>query len=125
MNTPKPIMTAIEPTRNLVKIDFTGDIGVKEIDGYEKDVTVMLATVSRGFLLLTNLTKLNSMDISCAPAIRRTMDQFASHGVKRVVRIIPDRRKDIGFNIMSLFHYSRSVQIITCTTREEADRALE
>ena len=125
MNAPKPITIEVEPARNLVHIGFYGDIGVMEINEYEKDVALMLTTVSRDFLLLTDLTGLNSMDVLCAPAIRRTMDQFAGHGVKRVVRIIPNRRKDIGFSIMSLFHYSRKVQIITCTTREEADRALE
>ena len=42
-----------------------------------------------------------------------------------VVRVIPDPYKDIGLNIVSLFHYPRRVRIVTCETLEEAMRALE
>jgi hypothetical protein len=41
-----------------------------------------------------------------------------------VVRVIPDPHKDIGLNILSLFHYRRGVRIVTCETLEEAMRAL-
>ena len=101
MNPQKRAVITVDPSRNLVKISFAGDIGVAEIRDYETDVGLILATLGRDFLLVTDLTDLNSMDVLCAPFIRRTMDQFRSHGVGRVVRIIPDRRKDIGFNIMS------------------------
>ena len=36
-----------------------------------------------------------------------------------------DPRKDIGLNILSLFHYGRGVQIVSCETLEEAMEALE
>ena len=45
-------------------------------------------------------------------------------GIAKVVRIIPDPKKDIGLNIMSVFHYQRRVQIITCETLDQADQAL-
>jgi hypothetical protein len=38
--------------------------------------------------------------------------------------VIPDPRKDIGFNILSLFHYRHDIHIVTCETLEEAKRAL-
>jgi hypothetical protein len=44
--------------------------------------------------------------------------------VETVVRVIPDPHKDIGLNIMSLFHYRRRVRIITCETLAEALRSL-
>ena len=34
------------------------------------------------------------------------------------------RYKDIGFNIMSLFHYPRRVRIVTCEALEEAMKVL-
>jgi len=49
----------------------------------------------------------------------------AAVGVELVVRVIPDPHKDIGFNILSLFHYRRRVRIVTCPTLEEAMKALE
>jgi hypothetical protein len=41
-----------------------------------------------------------------------------------VVRVIPNPQKDIGLNILSLFHYRRRVRIVTCETLEEAMNAL-
>ena len=41
------------------------------------------------------------------------------------LRIIPDPHKDIGFKILSLFHYRRRVRIVTCATLGEAMKALE
>jgi hypothetical protein len=64
------------------------------------------------------------MDLACAPDIEFAMDLFDKAGIAKVVRIISDPAKDIGFSIMSLFHYRRRIPIITCETMEEALRAL-
>jgi hypothetical protein len=48
------------------------------------------------------------------------MDACNRAGVQKVVRIIPEPEKDIGFGIMSLFHYRRGVQIVTCESADEA-----
>ena len=45
-------------------------------------------------------------------------------GVAKIVRVIPDPKKDIGLNILSVFHYPRRIQIITCETRKEALKLL-
>jgi hypothetical protein len=52
------------------------------------------------------------------------MDSCDARGITMVVRIIPDPRKDIGLNIMSLFHYRRGVRFVTCETIEEAQAVL-
>jgi hypothetical protein len=65
------------------------------------------------------------MELLCVSHIERTMDRIRTQGVARIVRIIPDPRKDIGFNIMSLFHYPEGLQIITCENQAEAERALQ
>lgn len=118
-------LVTVDPARNLVRFSFAGDIGAKEIKLYEKSIEEALATVPRGFFLLADLTDLNSMDLLCVPYISRTMDRFRRHGVARIVRIIPDHRKDIGFSILSLFHYPRGLLIVTCDTRAEAEQALK
>jgi hypothetical protein len=41
-----------------------------------------------------------------------------------VVRVIPDETKDIGFNILTVFHYPHRPQIVTCQTLPEAARVL-
>ena len=46
---------------------------------------------------------------------------YPVHGVAEVVRVIPDPQKDIGLNILSVFHYSRRVRIVTCESLAEAE----
>ena len=120
----QPISVKYDPLKNIVRTAFSGDIGIKEAQEYEKLVSAVLATIPTGFYLLTDLSQLQSMDIHCMPNITRTMEQASRHGIKRVVRIVPDPSKDIGFNIMSLFHYPHGLPIITCENKEEAERAL-
>jgi hypothetical protein len=52
------------------------------------------------------------------------MDLCNKQGAARVVRVIPDPHKDIGLNILSLFHYGRKVRISTYQTLAEALQAL-
>jgi hypothetical protein len=74
---------------------------------------------------MTDLSQLEKMDYECAPSIRKAMDYCREKGISQVVRVIPDPRKDIGFNIMSLFHYGHDLRIVTCSTLEEAERELQ
>jgi hypothetical protein len=119
------ILVTLDAPKNLVRLVYVGDIGVEESHRREPELTAALAEMRPGFYLLTDLSQLNAMDLGCMPYITRRMEFARRQGVARVVRIIPDPAKDIGFNIMSLFHYPHSVQIITCATQAEADRALE
>jgi hypothetical protein len=41
-----------------------------------------------------------------------------------VVRVIPDPHRDIGLQIMSIFHYGGDVQIVTCETLVQAEELL-
>ena len=120
-----PIFVAADPARKLLQLSFAGDIGLNEIKYYEKAVEDALEKMPKGFHLVTDLTKLKSMDLVCVPHLERTMDRIRRHGVARIVRIIPDPRKDIGFNIMSLFHYPHGLMILTCANQAEAEQALK
>ncbi len=53
------------------------------------------------------------------------MELFDRHGLKQVVRVIPDPSKDIGFNILARFHYHNNPRITNCATMIEAVRLLE
>jgi anti-anti-sigma regulatory factor len=78
-----------------------------------------------GFRLLADLTELEAMDMACAPFIEKAMDLCNQKGASMVVRVIPDPRRDIGLQIMSIFHYRGDVQIFTCETLAQADDLLE
>jgi hypothetical protein len=89
------------------------------------DLEAMLADFPNGFRLLTDLSELEAMDSNCMLVIGEIMELLEAKGLEKVVRLIPDPSKDIGLNIISLFHYSKKVRPITCDTLEEALKILE
>ena len=115
----------VDKSRNLLKITYAQHIGPEDTKRVEEKIPSLLADVRPGFRLLTDLSGLESMDLACMPYIKRMMDLCNKKGVEAVVRVIPDPQKDIGLNILSLFHYRRRVRIVTCATLEEAKKALE
>ena len=124
MSSPPPVAFSADAVTNVFTMAFSGQVGVADLAAVENEVETAVRDLRPGFSLLTDLSKLKSMDPSCVPSIKRTMDVFREHGVKLIVRIIPNPKRDIGFNIMSLFHYPRTVRIMTVTTAAEAARAL-
>jgi hypothetical protein len=118
------VQVALEKSRNLLRISYSQRVSPDEMQGREEELKVLLADGQAGLRLLTDLSGLESMDVACLPYIRRVMDLLNKKGLERVVRIIPDPRKDIGLNILSLFHYRRGIQIVTCQTLEEAMQVL-
>jgi hypothetical protein len=113
-----------DPIKNVFSMAFVGKVGLGDLSAVESEVETAIQDLRPGFSLLTDLSTLEWMDPLCATSIDRTMELFHGHGVKLIVRIIPDPKRDIGFNIMSLFHYPRTVHIVTVTTAEEAARTL-
>jgi anti-anti-sigma regulatory factor len=114
----------LDNSRKLLTIIYSQRVGPDETKHAEQELKTLLVQQEGGFCLLTDLSGLESMDVACVPYIRRVMDLLNKKGVERVVRVIPDPRKDIGLNIMSLFHYRRGIQIVTCETLEEAMKVL-
>ena len=113
-----------DKSKNLLKISFAQRVDLEEAKRCEDKVRILLADVQPGFQLLTDLSGLESMDLACVRYIERVMDHFNKKGVAKVVRVIPDPHKDIGFNILSLFHYRHGIPIVTCDTLEEAMQIL-
>ena len=119
MTTVKP-----DPSRNLLVIKFSGHVESHEVQQHIEEIEAALKTLQPGFRLLTDLSELEFMEYAAATYIRQAMDKQNAHGVAVVVRVVPDPRKDIGFRMLSYFHYGRDVRIITCETVLEADTAL-
>jgi hypothetical protein len=115
----------VDQPRNLLVIRYCGHVGPNEVEKGLEDIRTRLDDLQSGFRLLGDLTELKSMDIACAPFIEQAMDLFNAKGVSLIVRIIPDPHRDIGLQIMSIFHYGGSVQIITYQTLAEALELLE
>lgn len=80
-----------------------------------------LAKAKKGFMVLSDLSGLETFDSSSYQQIQKIMTLCNSRGVSKIFRVIPNDMKDIGFNIMSIFHYSKNVRIHTYKTLEEAN----
>jgi hypothetical protein len=118
------IVVETDVERRLLTVTYCGHVVPKEFEPALGKIREELAEMKAGFRLLTDLGGLESMDVACAPLIDKVMDLIDCAGVSEVVRIVPDPRKDIGFQVMSYFHYRPDVAIVTCETMEEAMAAL-
>lgn len=118
------VAVEVDVSRNVVRLHFVGEIRAADMPRYADEIARALKSVREGFTLLTDLTDLTKMELGCVPHLEQTMDLARNSGVKLVVRIIPDRSKDIGMSILSLFHYPRNLRIVTTETRAEAAKVL-
>ncbi len=124
MSSDSRVKILLEGQNNFLRILFSGAVRYDDIAAQIPALAEALKSLQPGFSLVTDLTEVDSMDAGCVPAIKKTMDMLRDRGVQRIVRIIPDTSKDIGMNILSLFHYPRGVKIMTVETRAEAQNAL-
>ena len=115
-------MWAVEVQKQLqlLQIRFAGRVDLAEADACRQRVCDVLPELQPGFCLLTDLSGLQEMDPGCGTIIDEVMDALNRSGVAKVVRVVPDPRTDIGFGIMSLFHYQPQVRVVTCQSLAEA-----
>lgn len=114
-----------DATRQLLHVRFRGVVSAAEVAAHLDEARRLVASAGPGFSLLTDLTELEEMSIDSVRDLARMMDFYLEKGVKRIVRVIPDPSKDIGFKLLSMTHYRGRVPILTCTTVAEARQTLE
>ncbi len=115
---------AVSPSENLLVIGYRGHVKSSAVASCAREIERVLPKLSGGFALLVDCTDLEAMDLQCKQPLKEIMQLCNSHGVRTVVRVIPDPRCDIGLRIMSYFHYGPDVSIATCLTLAEADEIL-
>ncbi|MGZ4961347.1 MAG: hypothetical protein ACXWIU_02170 [Limisphaerales bacterium] len=120
-------MTLITSSKvqRLLYLKMAGKITAEELRRRMGEVRALVEELKPEFRLLSNLEHLDSMDKECLPVIAEMMDLFRARGLAMVVRVIPDTTKDIGLNILAVFHYGRKVRSVNCKTMEEALKALK
>ena len=99
--------------RRLLYLSYIQNVTVAQLEHGYPEVQALLAEFPDGFQMLADLGRLESMDIACEEIVGRTMEMLEQHGLKRVVRVIPDSTKDIGLNIIGMFHYSKKIRIVS------------
>ena len=118
------LLATINKSKRLLVLSFIGEVQVEELVEAREEVVMLLADLGRGFRVLADLGRLDSISISCAPEIGKVMELCEQKGVELVVRLIPDQKKDIGLGILSHFHYRRQPRVVNCTTIVEAVKQL-
>lgn len=113
-----------DQTGNVLRVRYGGRVSAEDVRAGADELPALLRPFQPGFRLLADLTTLDEMAMDCVPHLKRMMDLCNDAGVSLVVRVIPDPHKDIGLNIMSLFHYRKRVRIVTCRTLAEAEQLL-
>ena len=110
--------------RNLIEVRYRGRVTAAEVKAVHGEVLNLLPQMRQGFTFLADLSSLESMELECVADITKIMDACNAAGIGTVIRIVPDPRKDIGLNILSIIHYRRGVHVLTCQNSAEAQRAI-
>jgi hypothetical protein len=95
---------------NGLTISIKGSFIVREAEEIYAKLETMLPKLKKGFILITDLSLLVTVDYNVMSLIVKSMDLINSYSPSRIIRIVPDITKDIGFNIMSVFHYSKAIK---------------
>ena len=109
-------------TSNIISIKIESSFDLQQAEQLHVEIERIIPEVKKGFTVLTDLTSLQKMDLESRESIAKYMKLFNECGVAEIIRIVPDMTKDLGFNIMSLFHYSRDIKIRTFGSLEEASK---
>lgn len=118
------VLVTASKARHLLYLSFIGRVERDELHQALAEVTEILKELSSGFRLLTDFGRLDSIDVKGAAEIGKVMELCDQNGVSLIVRVIPDPAKDIGMNILSLFHYHSRPRTVTCETMLGACQAL-
>jgi anti-anti-sigma regulatory factor len=114
------LLVTSSKSKKLMCVSFIQHVTVNELEQGVEDVKMALSELPDGFKLLVDLSNLESMDLDCAVQIGNVMELCDRKNVGLVVRIIPDPAKDIGLNILTVFHYRHKPRVATCQTITEA-----
>jgi len=118
------LLVTSSPSEQLLYVSFIGTVRPEDFQSGREQVSAHLAGLSRGFHYLVDLTHLEFMGLECMAELGRMMELIGHAGVGLLVRVIPDPSKDIGMNILTIFHYPHQLQVVTCQNLIEAVQAL-
>lgn len=114
------VLVTANKAKQLLYVSYIEHVSRGELERGRKEIAGLIAELQPGFRLLTDLSRLEAMAVDCAPELGKLMEFLDQSGVSLVVRVIPDPKKDIGLNILTLFHYQNRPQFISCEKLSEA-----
>jgi anti-anti-sigma regulatory factor len=114
----------LDQSKRLLVISALQRVTAEQAKVVAQQIRELLHDAAPGFRVLADFRWLESMDSAAARHVAEIMDTLAEKGVASVMRVIPDPHKDIGFNILSQFHYGPEIQIATFETLADALQSL-
>jgi hypothetical protein len=114
------LMITSNKHQRLLLLNYVGRVAPTDLASSRDELRALLAELPAEFRLLADFTQVEFVDPECMTEMGRAMDVIAQHGVSLIVRVMPDPAKDIGLNILTVFHYPRQPRIITCPNLAEA-----
>ena len=90
---------------DLLIIHFSGSVDREQTSQCVDLVKQLITEVKPGFTVITDLGRLEHMDLNCAQDVGLLMDICNQAKVAKVCRVIPNSEVDIGWSILSRFHY--------------------
>jgi hypothetical protein len=114
------VLATSNKRQRLLCLNYVQRVVPAELASALQEVEALLVDLPADFRLLADLSQLESMEPECMTEIGRSMDMINKHGVGLIIRVIPDASKDIGLNILTIFHYPQQPRIITCEKLSEA-----
>ena len=118
------MVCSADKTGKVLSISYSQHVKAAEMSRFLSTIRETLAHVQPGFLLLTDLTSLESMEPSCAPILGAIMDLCCAKGISTVIRVIPDPYKETGLNLISRFHLHPQTKIQTHENLAEAIKSI-
>ncbi len=114
----------VNASKQVLYLSYIGRVTAEELKEGRKDLPLLLAPLKPNFRLVTDLSQLDFMGVECGKEIGKIMELCDQKDVGVVVRVIPDPAKDIGMEILSMFHYLRPPEIFICRDIVEAAKIL-
>lgn len=118
------LLATANKSKQLLYLQYIQHVTVEELKKCRQEIEELLLDLGGGFRVIADLAHLDTMEANCAGEIGKIMELCEHKGMEMVVRIIPDPAKDIGFNILSVFHYHRRHRTVTCENLLEAAEIL-
>jgi hypothetical protein len=118
------ILCNVDESGCVLTMSYGGRVVAEEMRCCLGTIRDLMDQLKPGFFLLTDLSNLESMEASCATELGAIMDQCSAKGMSTVVQVIPDPNKDIGFDLISVFHLHPSVKTQTHQSLAEAIKSL-
>ncbi len=109
----------------MLRVRFCGRVTKGVMEQHLNEVRALGTRLAPGFLLGSDLSELEEIEPGSLETLIRVMETLRSAGVGVVIRLIPEPEKDIGFAILSAFHYPPGVQCFTCETASEFQQWLD